>query len=115
MRLFAGSKGIGPVARAKTPKVGAPFARLLAVTLGDGVAMQLPNCLVAHRVRLIRSVSSPVFAMAVIVVLSPTLTVATAKAFAAALPGMCSMPSFDIVAANATMSGTGLVEADSRR
>jgi hypothetical protein len=51
----------------------------------------------------------------VIVPGEPTSPVATAKAFEPELPGMWRMPSFEAVATSATMSGTGEVEADSRR
>jgi len=50
-------------------------------------------------------------AVAVIDALAPTFTVATAKALEPDVPVMCRMPSFDAVAANATMSGTGVAEA----
>ena len=53
-------------------------------------------------------------AVAVIEALAPTLTVATAKAFDPLVPVMCRIPSFIAVAA-ATMSGTGVDEADSNK
>ena len=53
------------------------------------------------------------FAVAVIEALAPTLTVATAKAPEPEVPAMCRMPSFIAVAASATISGTGVGEADS--
>ena len=61
------------------------------------------------------SVALPVFAVAVIVELAPTLTVATAKAAVPVDPGMWRMPSLLAVAASATMSGTGVADADSSR
>ena len=52
------------------------------------------------------------FAVAVIEAPAPTFTVATAKAFEPVVPVMCRMPSLLAVAASATMSGTGIAEAD---
>jgi len=51
----------------------------------------------------------------VIWALAPTLTVATAKAPEPEVPVMCRMPSFIAVAASATISGTGVVEADNSK
>ena len=45
--------------------------------------------------------------------LAPTFTVATAKAPVPFVPGIFTMPSLVVVAANATMSGTGVAEAES--
>src|SRR5215471_20201718 len=57
----------------------------------------------------------PVFIDAVMRADAPTFTVATANGAAPVGPGTCTMPSFVKVAAKATMSGTGLVEAESSR
>jgi hypothetical protein len=54
----------------------------------------------------------PVSADAVMVPVAPTFTVATAKAPVPFVPGMFAIPSLVSVAANATMSGTGLEEAE---
>jgi hypothetical protein len=56
-----------------------------------------------------------VLAVAVIALLIPRLTVATAKAFEPVLPVMWRMPSLDAVATSATTSGTGEVEPEVRR
>src|SRR5262249_60979811 len=53
--------------------------------------------------------TSPVSAVAVIVPAAPTLIVATANAPA---PATLTTPSFAIVAASATMSGTGVGDAE---
>lgn len=50
---------------------------------------------------------------AVMVPVAPTFTVATAKAFTPLVPGKSTMPSPLGVAASATISGTGVAEADS--
>jgi hypothetical protein len=56
----------------------------------------------------------PVSTKAVIFPLAPTFTVATAKAPVPLVPGMLTIPSLFCVAAKATMSGTGVVEAESK-
>ena len=84
------------------------------MTLGPTDEMHCPVIgLVWQRLIASGNVAVPVLAVAVIEALAPTLTVATAKAFDPEVPVMCRMPSFDAVAANATMSGTGVAEADS--
>ena len=60
------------------------------------------------------SVALPVSADAVIFPLAPTFTVATAKAPVPVVPGTFTMPSLVVVAAKATMSGTGVEEAESK-
>ena len=57
----------------------------------------------------------PVSADAVMFPLAPTFTVATAKAPMPFVPRMFTMPSLVVVAANATMSGTGVAEAESSK
>ena len=64
-----------------------------------------------HSARFSGSVTDPVFAVAVIAPAAPTLTVATANA-AAPPGGRCRIPSFNVVAPSATISGTGLAEDD---
>src|SRR5689334_5679161 len=59
------------------------------------------------------NVAAPVSAEAVIWPSTPTLTVATANTPVPVLPGTLTMPSLLMVAASATISGTGEVEADS--
>src|SRR5215475_8585770 len=56
----------------------------------------------------------PVSAVTVILLLAPTLTVATANAALPFGPGMFTMPSLVGVAASATISGTSTDEAVSR-
>ena len=60
------------------------------------------------------SVALPVSADAVIVPVAPTFTVATAKAPVPFGPEMFTMPSLVSVAAKATMSGTGVADAESK-
>jgi len=60
-------------------------------------------------------VAVPVSADAVIMSWLPTLTEATAKALEPVSPGSLTMPSPDWVAAKATMSDTGFVDADSKK
>ena len=69
---------------------------------------------VSHRDMLTGNVAAPVSAEAVIVAVDPTFTVATANAPVPFAPGMFTIPSLVVVAANATMSGTGIVEAENR-
>ena len=56
----------------------------------------------------------PVSADAVIVPVAPTFTVATAKAPVLLVPRILTMPSLLRVAAQATMSETGVADAESR-
>jgi hypothetical protein len=56
----------------------------------------------------------PVSAVAVMFPLAPTFTVATANAPVPVAPGIFTMPSLVDVTANATTSGTGVAEAESR-
>src|SRR4030095_12811699 len=56
----------------------------------------------------------PVSADTVMVPAAPTFTVATAKAPVPFVPGMFAIPSLVSVAANATMSGNGVEEAERR-
>src|SRR4029434_10422233 len=59
------------------------------------------------------SVALPVSADAVIFPLAPTFTVATANAPVPVVPGTFTMPSLVVVAAKATMSGTGVEDPES--
>jgi hypothetical protein len=61
----------------------------------------------------VRFAQKDVSADAVIVPLAPTFTVATAKAPGPLVPGTLTMPSLVVVAAKATISGTGVGDAES--
>src|SRR6266536_2578538 len=61
------------------------------------------------------NVALPVSADAVILPLTPTFTVATAKAPVPFVPGIFTMPSLVVVATKATMSGTGVADAESSK
>ncbi|MCH8320019.1 MAG: DUF2911 domain-containing protein, partial [Acidobacteria bacterium] len=56
--------------------------------------------------------ASPVSAEAMMTPPEPTFTVATEKNPVPAVPGMFTMPSLNIVAPRATMSGTGVADAE---
>ena len=113
MRLVCGTNGTLPLAVAKMAKVGFALAPIVVVTVEPIDEMHCPLIgLVWQRLMASGKVAAPVFAVAVIEALAPTLTVATAKAFEPLVPVMCRMPSFCAVAASATMSGTGVAEAE---
>src|SRR4029453_432491 len=61
------------------------------------------------------SVALPVSAEAVILPLAPTFTVATANAPVPFIPEIFTIPSLVVVAAKATMSGTGVDDAENKR
>jgi hypothetical protein len=113
MRLVCGTNGTLPLAVAK---IGVALALIVVVTVEPIDEMHWPLIgLVWQRLMASGKVAAPVFAVAVIEALAPTLTVATANAFEPLVPVMCRMPSFCAVAANATMSGTGVAEPDSSK
>src|SRR5262245_7406773 len=70
--------------------------------------------LVSHKKTFTGKDALPVSADAVMLALAPTLTVATEKAPVPSVPGMFAMPSLVTVAAKATMSGTGVAEAENK-
>ena len=115
-RLLARSSAIVSVAVAKKANVGVPPAEMVvvAVTAGEVGLMQTPvDGLVSQTLSVTGSVADPVSALAVIVPVAPTLTVATAKApLPPADAGRSSTP---VSVANAIISGTGVLEADSSR
>src|ERR1700757_1090347 len=81
MRLVCGTKDTAPLAVAKIAKVGGALALIVVVTLGPVDEIHWPLVgLVWQRLIASGNVTAPVFAMAVIEALAPTLTVATAKA-----------------------------------
>ena len=111
-RLLAGSNGIALELPAKIAKVGVALAAMVVVTPAAAGATHAPVAgLVWHRLRLIGKLVPPVSALAVIVSALPTLTVATANApywLDAEISTMPGSPE----ATSATISGTGVVEAD---
>ena len=113
MRLVCGTNGTLPLAVAKMAKVGVPLAPIVVLMVEPIDEMHWPLIgLVWQRLMASGKVAAPVVAVAMIEALAPTLTVATAKAFEPLVPVMCRMPSFCAVAASATMSGTGVAEAE---
>lgn len=113
MRFVFGTNGTPSLAVAKMPKVGVALALIVVVTLEAIDEMHCPLVgSVWQRLTVSGRVTAPVVAVAVMEALAPTLTVATAKALEPDVPVMCRMPSFYAVAAGATMSGTGVVEAE---
>jgi hypothetical protein len=82
MRLAAGRNDTPPLAVAKIAKVGVALALIVIDALDAGAASHCPLVGSVWQ-RLIASgrLTDPVFAVAVIAALAPTLTVATAKAF----------------------------------
>ena len=65
---------------------------------------------VSHRKTFTGRIAAPVSADAMIFALAPTFTVATAKTPVPVAPGTSTMP--PLAAASATMSGTGVAEAE---
>ena len=87
---------------------------MLVVTVLLGGAKQAPvTVLVWHRVMLRDRLTVPVSALTVVVPVAPTFTLATAKKPVPVVPGICTMPSFVVVAPKATMSGIGVADAES--
>ena len=83
------------------------------MTLALGVAKHAPVAgLVSQTKRVTGRLALPVSAEAVIIPPEPTFAVATANTPVPSGPGILETPSFVNVAAKATMSGTGLAEAD---
>ena len=110
----AGSNGTAPVPVTKIENVGVAPAVIEVVTLAAGADRHAPVTGLLSQIDSARGkIAVPVSADAVIESWLPTLTVATAKAFAPELPGKSTMPSPVGVAARATISGTGVLEADS--
>jgi hypothetical protein len=99
----------------KIPNVGVALALICVVTLALGEAAQAPVVgLVSHTDRLSGTFAPPVSAVIVIAPLLPTLDVATAKTPTREFGSRVATPSCVIVAASAIMSGTGVVDADSK-
>src|SRR5438270_8172848 len=113
IRFAAGSSPIAPVAVAKIAKVGVAPPLICTVTLGPIGEMQTPVTGSVWQMDSDRGrTAPPVFAVAVIMSPIPTFDVATANAPAPGAAGMCRIPSPLAVAASATMSGTGVDDAD---
>ena len=96
------------------PNVGVASAVIVELTLFAGGNIQAPvPGFVSQMDKAIGNVASPVSAVTVISPLAPTFTVATAKALEPKAPGSLIIPSPAGVVASATMSGTGVFDADS--
>lgn len=88
---------------------------ICVVTLGPMAEMHCPVAgLVSHKKTLSGKEALPVSADAVMVPFTPTFTVATAKAPVPFVPGIFTMPSLVAVAAKATISGTGVADAENK-
>src|SRR5262245_54424598 len=112
-RFAAGSNGTVPSPATNRPKVGVAPALIVTVTVGLGSARHAPvPGSVSQIVRAIGSAVTPVSAAAVMIPLAPTFTVATAKTPVPLVPAIFTMPSLFGVAASATMSGTGVEDAE---
>src|SRR5262245_30757610 len=114
IRLTPGENATIPRPITKMPKVGVSPASIAVKTLVSGGARHtLVAGLVWQTITVIGRFASPVSAETLMAPLTPTLTVATANAFAPSAPGMSMIPSRLGVATSPTMSGTGNTEADS--
>ena len=112
-RFVAGLNGTSPDASTKTPKVAVALAEIVVSTVKSGGAKHAPVAgVVSHRVMTKGSVLSPVSAETSMSPSAPTFTTATENTPVLppppVLPGMCTMPSLLMVAANAITSGMGL-------
>ena len=101
----------------KKAKVGVASAAMDVVTgpkIGTVGLMHAPVAgSVSHSAMLTGKLALPVSAETVIVLFEPTFTVATAKAAEPVEAGRCTIPSPVSVAANAIISATGPLEAES--
>src|SRR6185436_9611976 len=112
-RRKAASRVITPEPCANTPKVGVALAEIVVVTLVPTADLHWPVAgTVSHRNRLTGTVARPVSTETVMVLEAPRLTVATENTPVRVAPGILAMPSPLKVAASATMSGTGVADAD---
>src|SRR5262249_42372831 len=112
MRLLSGANDTLPVAAAKIPKVGVAAGPMKLVTLSPAGPMHPPDASVWQSAMVTGRLAGPVSAETVMVPGAPTFTVATAKAPTPLWPGTFKRPSLSTVAANATMSGTGVADAE---
>ena len=113
IRFIVGSKDTLPLPWTNIPNVGVAFALIVVVTLVPVAEMhRLVTGSVWQREMFIGKDVFPVSADAVILPLVPTFIVATAKAPVPLVPGIFAMPSLADVADSATMSGTGISEAE---
>ena len=103
-----------PLLWTKIPNVGVALVLICVVTLGPMAEMHCPVVgFVSQRETFSGNIALPMSADAVMPALAPTFTVATAKAPVPVAPGMFTMPSWVGVAAQATMSETGVAETES--
>lgn len=115
IRLLAGSNGTVPVPVTKIENVGVAPALIVVVTLLTGADRHAPvTGSVSQMDKSTGKVTLPVSGVAVILSWLPTFTVATAKALAPELPASFTIPSPVGVNARATISGTGVSDADKR-
>src|SRR5206468_4760416 len=113
MRFAVGSSGIALFGVTKTPKVNVEPAVIGKTNEGAIPLMHWPvTALVWHSRAIAGSTAVPVSADTVIKPAAPTFAVATANTPVRPGPGLETMPVLPIVAARATMSGTGPAEAD---
>jgi hypothetical protein len=95
------------------PNVGVAPELTVVATVLVGIDKQVPVTGLVSQIKIFTGIfAPPVSADAVMVALAPTFTVATAKAPAPPAPGTFKTPSLLVVAAKATMSGTGELEAE---
>src|SRR5262249_21377651 len=107
---------ITPLPVTNTPKLDFAPAPIATVTLLVGAATHTPVFgSVAQSEMLRGSPAAPVSADAVIVAAAPAFDVATENTPAPVGPGRSTVPSLCRVATSATMSGTGVIEAESSR
>ena len=100
-----------------TANVGVSFALIVNVTsLVVGVVGLIQTDVagsVSQRDAAMGKVAAPVSTLTIKVSLAPTFTLATAKKPVPIVFGMCTMPSLLTVAPKATISGMGVLEAES--
>src|SRR5215475_13150652 len=108
MRLAAGSKLTGPLPVTKMPNVGVALAAMWLVTVPARGPRQTPVAgSVWQRSRATGTSTPAVSADTVMAPARPTFTVATANTPNPLSPERVTIPSLFVVAARATMSGTG--------
>src|ERR1700733_14516499 len=112
MRLTPGMSATAALPATKMPKVGVALGWMSVVTLGAGAARQAPLVGSVWQMSSVTGrLAAPVLAAAVIVASMPRFTVATANTPVPVAPGISTKPGSPL-AAKATTSGTGVVEAE---